>query len=178
MSALLLLLYPAAVFIGLRYLDPRWLALPLIAAAGWRLLQFRRQQTGLNPVPLLAATIGATALTLFTGSPYGLLLYPVLVNTVFFLLFVTSLARPPSAIETLARLREPDLPAEAIHYTRRVTQIWAAFFAVNGSVALATVFLDPYWWALYNGLIAYLLMAVLMGTEWLVRRRVRRNAHG
>jgi uncharacterized membrane protein len=33
-------------------------------------------------------------------------------------------------------------------------------------------------WALYNGLIAYLLMALLFAGEWLVRQRVQRRASG
>lgn len=177
-GGLLLLFYPLAVFIGLRYLDPRWLALILVAAACWRLFLYRHRRTGIATLPLLVAALGATVLTLTTGSSYGLLLYPVMVNGVLFTLFVSSLLRPPSAIETLARLQEPDLPPQAVRYTRKVTQIWAAFFAINGGIALATVFLDPYWWTLYNGLIAYLLMGTLMAAEWLVRRRVRRAAHG
>lgn len=177
-GGLLLLLYPLAVFTGLRHFDPRWLALLLVAAAAWRLFLYRRQRTGLATLPLLAAALCATILTLATGSSYGLLLYPVMVNAVLLTLFVTSLLRPPSIIETLARWREPDLPPRAVDYTRKVTGVWAVFFALNGAIALVTVFLDPYWWTLYNGLIAYLLMGLLMSVEWLIRRRVRGAAHG
>lgn len=177
-SGALFLLYPVAVFIGLRYLDPRWLALLLIIAAGWRLIRAGGLGTGFGPAPLMAAAVCATVITLVTGSSHGLLLYPVLVNGVLLVLFATSLARPPSVIETLARLREPDLPPQAVRYTRQVTQVWTLFFAVNGTIALITVFLDRQWWVLYNGLIAYLLMGALMGSEWLIRRRVRGSIHG
>lgn len=177
-GGLLLLLYPLAVFFGLRHFDSRWLALLLVAAAGWRLWLHRHQRTGPATLPLLAAALCATMFTLATGSSYGLLLYPVMVNVVLLVLFVGSLLRPPSVIETLARLREPDLPPRAVDYTRKVTGIWATFFALNGAAALVTVFLDPYWWTLYNGLVAYVLMGLLMGTEWLVRRRVRGAGHG
>ncbi|MFA5631139.1 MAG: hypothetical protein WC997_06490 [Porticoccaceae bacterium] len=174
-GSVLFLLYPLAVFTGLRYLDPRWLAALLMAVAACRLLVAR---PGTEPMYMVLAAAGACIITLVFDSSHGLLLYPVMVNGLLLLIFAASLARPPSAIEVLARVREPDLPPEAIRYTRRVTQVWAVFFAFNGAVALATVFLDPHWWALYNGLIAYLLMAILMGGEWLVRRRVRVPAHG
>lgn len=177
-AGLLLLLYPLAVFIGLRHFDPRWLALVLAVAAAWRLFLYRHNRAGIATLPLLAAALCATVLTLTTGSSNGLLLYPVMVNAVLFTVFVTSLLRPPSVIETLARLHEPDLPLRAVRYTRKVTQVWAVFFAINGGIALATVFLDPYWWTLYNGLMAYLLMGIVMSAEWLVRRRVRGAAHG
>ncbi|MCK9467780.1 MAG: hypothetical protein M0Q49_00075 [Porticoccaceae bacterium] len=177
-SSALLLLYPAAVFIGLRYLDPRWLALLLVLVVGWRLVSARSTgQLQASLVALVAAALGTTAITLVTGSSFGLLLYPVLVNCVLLAVFAVSLARPPSAIELVARLREPDLPSEAVRYTRRVTQVWTLFFALNGTIALATVFGDQRWWLLYNGFIAYLLMGALLAGEWLVRRRIR-GAHG
>ena len=60
-----------------------------------------------------------------------------------------------------------------MHYTRRVTQIWCAFFIFNGSVALFTALHgDMAMWTAWNGMIAYLLMGLLMGSEWLIRRRM------
>lgn len=167
----LFLLYPFAIYLGLGSFDPRWLALLLIAIVGLRLAASRLKPP--TAIPLAIAIAAATGYTLITGSQYGLLLYPVLVNGALLLLFAASLLRPPSVIETLARLREPDLPDAALAYTRKVTLVWAVFFALNGAIALATLYLDRTWWALYNGLIAYLLMGLLFGAEWLVRRRVR-----
>jgi len=58
----------------------------------------------------------------------------------------------PSMIERLARLREPRLPQAAIAYTRRVTQVWCVFFAINGAIALVTaIWASDQVWALYNG---------------------------
>jgi uncharacterized membrane protein len=91
-------------------------------------------------------------------------------------LFGASLAHPPSIIERFARLREPQLPPAAIAYTRRVTQVWCVFFAVNGSIALVTaLWASDQVWALYNGLVAYVLIGLLFAGEWVVRRRVRRS---
>ena len=59
-------------------------------------------------------------------------------------------------------------------YTRRVTQVWCGFFVVNGLIAVATaLWASPAAWALWNGLLSYVAMGVLMAGEWLVRRRVR-----
>ena len=77
-------------------------------------------------------------------------------------------------VERLARLREPALDARGVAYTRKVTWAWVFFFMVNGGVAAWLAWgHDLRAWALYNGLIACLLMGLLMGGEWLVRRRVR-----
>ena len=78
-----------------------------------------------------------------------------------------------AAIERLARLQHPDLPPEGVAYTRRVTQIWCGFFALNGSLAALLVLLEQYrWWAVYTGIIAYILMGILMGGEFAYRKWV------
>src|SRR5690606_36147533 len=90
-------------------------------------------------------------------------LYPVLVNAVLLCAFAASLWRPPSVIERLARLAEPNLPAEGVRYTAAVTRVWCAFFVLNGAAALYTaLFTDERAWALYNGLVAYMLMGALL----------------
>lgn len=173
---LLTLAYPALVYAGLGRFEPRWLACLLAALALLRAYATRER------VWLVAA---AGALLLAVASMLGnaawpLKLYPVLVNAVLLAVFTVSLYYPPSVIERLARLREPALPPEGVAYTRRVTQVWCAFFVINGSVALATaLWASDATWALYNGLISYGLMGCLFSGEWLVRRKVKaRHGHG
>lgn len=90
--------------------------------------------------------------------------------------FGHTLLFPPSLIERIARRREPDLPSHAVVYTRRVTQVWCVFFAINGGIALmTTLWCSPKIWALYNGVIAYLLMGLLFGGEYLVRLHFKRQ---
>ena len=102
-------------------------------------------------------------------------LYPVAVSAALLVTFGRSLFAGPPMAERLARLRHPDLSPEAIAYTRKVTIVWCCFFAANGLVALATaLWMSDKAWALYNGLISYLLMATLMGLEFLVRLRMQR----
>lgn len=171
---LLSVAYPVLVYFGIGVMEPRWLALLLCGLALARGLATR------DPL-WLSAAIGAAVLALVSVVGNALLplkLYPVLVNAVLLVAFFASLFSSASAIERIARLRDPALPPEAVVYTRRVTQVWCGFFVFNGSVAFATA----WWgsdaiWALYNGLIAYLLIGVLFAIEWLVRRRVM-AAHG
>lgn len=103
-------------------------------------------------------------------------LYPVAMNLAMLIFFGSSLIFTPTVIERIARVREPHLPAVAILYTRRVTQVWCLFFVINGALALfTTLFASPALWALYNGVIAYLLMAILFGCEYAVRLRFKRR---
>lgn len=164
--------YPLLVFASLGHIEPRYLALLLLLG----LLRIV-VGGGSSTVPtrwIATAALLLAALTALLNSSLPLKLYPVLVNVGMFAGFALSLVRGPSVVERLARLTDPHLPPEAVAYTRRVTQVWCAFFLGNGGIALATaLWASERTWALYNGLISYGLMGLLMGGEWLVRRRVR-----
>ncbi len=162
--------YPLLVFFGLGHFEPRWLALLLAALAVLRALGSR----DLFWWWAAGAGLVLAAVSALANAALPLKLYPVLVNLVLLIVFAASLRHPPSMVERLARLREPDLDAQGVAYTRRVTQVWCGFFVLNGGIALATcLWGSDKTWALYNGLIAYGLMGLLMGIEWLVRRHVR-----
>lgn len=171
--SLLMLAYPLLVYVGLARFEPRVLALLLAAIALLRAFVTRER------VWLWAAAGGIVlaAIAVAANDATALKLYPVLVNGVLLVLFGASLLRPPSMIERLARLHEPDLPPAAIAYTRRVTQVWCSFFVGNGAIALYTALCaSAAHWALYNGFVAYLLMGLLFAGEWLLRRRMRSAA--
>jgi uncharacterized membrane protein len=166
----LTLAYPFLVYFGIDRAEPRWLAFLLAAVALLRATATR------DAIWLWGAAFGLAlaALSAASNALLPLKLYPVLVNSVLLVFFGASLAHPPSMIERLARLREPELPQAAIAYTRLVTQVWCAFFAVNGSIALVTaLWASDEAWAVYNGFVAYVLIGLLFAGEWVVRRRVR-----
>jgi uncharacterized membrane protein len=164
------LAYPVVVYLALGHVSPRWIALLLVALALAR-AAVTRESFWVGAAGLALLLAAASVL----GDRWGpLKLYPALVNLVMFGLFAMSLWRGPSVVERLARLRETDFPPAAVAYTRRVTQVWCAFFVVNGLAAVATaLWASPATWALCNGLLSYVAMGALMGGEWLVRRRVR-----
>lgn len=171
---LLTVLYPLGVYAAMGRVQPHWLALMLVAIAFVRALVSRERFWW-------AVAAGALVLGLaawWRQDPLTVKLYPVLVNAVLLSVFAFSLRKPPSVIERLARLTEPQLPPAAVRYTARVTAIWCIFFSLNGAVALYTAcFSSDAVWAFYNGLLSYVFMGCLMGVEWCVRQRVkRRNA--
>jgi len=173
---LLLVLYPVLIYVGMQTFGPKVLAVILVVMALARLAAQRlaHQPLGNGGWLLLAAAL-AGGITLITGSLVGLKAYPVVVNLVLLGVFAISLWRSPTVIERLARLQTPDLPPQAIAYTRTVTKVWCGFFIVNGGIAAATVLASEQVWALYNGLLSYIAMGVLMGGEYLVRLRVQRR---
>lgn len=167
------LLYPVAIWLGEGHVEPRVLAGLLTLAGLTRLATLKIPRSGRW---WLAGMLLLVALTVWSNLLLPLKLYPVLVNVALFGAFAHSLVFPPSMVERFARLHEPNLPAKAIGYTRRVTQIWCGFFAVNGALALITaLWATPTIWLLYNGLIAYILMGLLFTGEFCVRRYLKRG---
>lgn len=168
--------YPIAVWCGLKNWGTGILAPLLITVFLLRLLTFRGK---LSRLTFFGKAIAVTGIVLVAASVVLretslLLYYPVAVNGILLGLFLSSLYGRQSLVERLARLSEPDLPPEGVIYTRRVTQVWCVFFLCNGTFALYTCLKgDMALWALYNGGISYLLIGLLMGMEWIVRKRLR-----
>jgi uncharacterized membrane protein len=176
LTAVLTVLYPLLIWFGHGRVEPRWLACVLLLAAASRVPSLKvsalARWSVFGALLLAGAAVAANAML-------PLKLYPVLVNAAMLAAFGYSLFVPPSMIERLARLREPDLPDAAIGYTRRVTQVWCVFFVFNGTLALVlALWSTEALWSLYTGVISYLLMGLLLGGELLLRRRFKRLQHG
>jgi uncharacterized membrane protein len=171
--ALLLLCYPFAAAWAVLHHYSVWLSLALLAIALLRYVLHRHSV--MAPIAVLA--VPCASISLLLGEELGLRLYPVLINLALLLLFTHSLLFPPPMIERFARLAQPELPAAAVLWTRRVTQVWCGFFAFNMLMAGWTVIYGSMQlWAWYNGGIAYLLMGLLLLGEWILRKKYRHKS--
>jgi uncharacterized membrane protein len=172
-TLLVTLFYPLAIWLGRGQVEPRLLALLLVLAAAARLPTLKVERASRW---WLAGALSLAAIAIWNNALLPLKLYPVLVNLCMLAVFAYSLYAPPSVIERMARLSDPALPAYAIAYTRRVTQIWCGFFVINGLLALLTaIWASAAVWLLYNGVLAYVLMGCLFAGEYLVRIIVKRR---
>jgi uncharacterized membrane protein len=173
LAAALTVVYPLVLWLGHGRVEPRVMAGLLLLVVALRLPGLRPHA---NARWLALGALALAALAMGANAALPLKLYPVLVNAGFLAVFAHSLAWPPSMVERLARVREPQLPPEAVAYTRRVTQVWCMFFALNGAVALGTaLYASEAVWSLYNGIIAYVLMGILFAGEYLMRMRLKRH---
>jgi len=166
--------YPFLVYWGLQHYDAQVLLLLLLLfiSIRWLVIGNGIAERKTIIITLLSVAIIAA----IWGEQLGLKFYPVMMNLGFLILFVSSLYSPPSIIERLARLQDPNLPEKAIAYTRKVTWVWSGFFLLNGSVAAITaLWATDKVWMLYNGFIAYILMGCLFAGEWLVRQKVKQH---
>lgn len=175
MFVLLTLIYPFVVFWALTHWGVQTSGLVLLAwmALGvWAVLKQRQSKTWL-PWALSAALIGMgivlrqTRLFLFT---------PVVINLGLLFLFAHSLREPQPILERFARKFVSDLSPVEVRYCRSVTKVWCLFFMLNATAAAGlAVFGTLQSWVFYNGFLAYVLMGILMTTEYVVRKiRFRR----
>lgn len=167
-------IYPFLVYFGLPYLPPGPLVVVAVVIGGLHLM--RQRGRGLMPRWSLLL-IPCVLLALLALRPVlAVQAYPPLVSLCLAATFAWSLARPPTAIERIARLTSPDLSPDGIAYTRTVTKVWTAFFVANAAIASACAIWFPVAvWTLWTGLVSYLLIGALIAGEVGVRRwRARR----
>jgi uncharacterized membrane protein len=173
------LAYPGLVFVALKFVEPRDLALGLLVIFVARLAlvsptRLMAYATSLGLPALLVAL--ALVVSVVWNDPLSLRLTPALVSFALLIGFTRSLARADSIIEAYARLQLGSLSEDESRYCRRVTALWCAFFLVNGAVASwLAVAGSLAEWALYTGCIAYVLIGALFASEFVYRQwRFRR----
>lgn len=166
--------YSLALYFGANYFEPWKISGILIVLLFVKLVTSYSDNHWSRP--LLIVGLLYFGFALWSNNLVSLRFYPALVSGVLLIIFSWSLVSPPSLIECLARLQHPDLPPEGVIYTRRVTQVWCGFFIVNGVIAFATAVWSSFEvWSIYNGLIAYLLAGMLMGGEYIIRRKTQKH---
>ncbi len=173
LNTVLVIAYPLAVYLGLTRFGARGvslLLLVLLLPTLWRKVAraSRAELRSVLGLPLsVFALIGLSAVL---DDPRFVLALPVLINGALFLQFALSLRATPM-VERFARMQEPELGPAQVAYCRRVTVVWCSFFVFNGALsAYLALFAEVAAWALYTGVIAYVLMGVLGATEYLVRK--------
>jgi uncharacterized membrane protein len=166
-------LYPVIIVYGLHC----WGALGVLSLGGLEWLI--RKKFVLKPVAnnkrfFLIVLLFAAAAQL---SSQKLMLYcPVIVSLTLLCIFAHTLIYTPSIIERIARLRYSDLPGDAVSYCRKVTIVWCSFFIFNAAVALQSIYSgSTHWWALYNGILSYVIIAALIGGEIIFRGHFVKN---
>lgn len=172
-NAILVAGYPLAVYFGLLHLSARSVGLLLMALLlPGLVLKFRGARredlVAVARVPLSVLAV-VTLAAVFDDKRFVLAM-PVLINLVLLYGFASSLRSTPM-VERFARMQDPSLGPEQVRYCRSVTKVWCGFFVFNALVCGAlALFASVSAWALYTGLIAYVLIGVLGASEYVVRK--------
>jgi uncharacterized membrane protein len=177
-QAVLFVAYPLAVYLGLSRFSARGVGLLLLVlllpGLVRQLWPRRGRLKALVSLPVAVAAL--IVLAIVFDDERLMLAYPVLVNAVLLGQFGWSLRGSQSMVERFARLQVDDLSEAEIRYCRRVTQAWSAFFVLNGTAsALVAIFGSRQAWALYTGLISYLILGVLFAIELTLRKYLFRR---
>ena len=101
--------------------------------------------------------------------------YPVCANLTVFLVFFCSLFSKETVIQKFAKMIDGELSENALKYTRNLTYIWCVLTFFNFVVSLITVFLSEEVWALFNGLISYILIGTLFFVEYIIRTILKKK---
>ncbi len=171
----LALSYPFVIYFGTAHISPAFLAGFLAA-----IVLLRVFTSELARHWKLGALSGVIVLGLLQwslrGGTQSLMFYPVLLNTALLIVFGQSLFREQSLIETIARKRNMDVGPHNLGYLRVLTAVWTGFFVISVIIStLTAVSGNMSIWLLYNGLVSYLLMGVLIVGELIVRYFFKRR---
>jgi len=131
------------------------------AAATWRILR------------IAAAPAAVWCIFLLRGNIW-FRLYPAIMVAAFLVPFAASLAGTP-LVETFARRMGANLDEAGVAYCRKATVAWTAFLSLHLAATVATVFMEPRVWAVYNGFVAYILIGGMFLGEFIARKRA---SHG
>jgi uncharacterized membrane protein len=164
---------PLLVFAGLPRFGARITAIALgailLPVAVRAIVSGRERLRSALLLPL--STVALLGLAAAMNDGRLMLAYPVLVNAALLLQFGISLWGARPLVETFARMRVTDLSLAEQRYCRSVTVVWCAFFVANGATAaLLAIFAPRAWWAVYTGVISYLLVGLLFAGEYAVRK--------
>jgi uncharacterized membrane protein len=179
LQTLVTLAYPLVILLALRVASPRAIGLAVLALLALRLIFGGRgglaSFTRLG-LPIAAGFAASTLASLWWNDALALLLTPVLVNLALFAAFAASFFQRETLIETLALEQAGSLSSDERAYCRKVTALWCAFLLANAAVSAKLALDDDRaLWALYVGVIAYVLMGLLFAAEFVYRHwRFRR----
>jgi uncharacterized membrane protein len=174
LQLLLSVAYPALIYLALRVMEPRVVALLVALLIGARLalvsLPKLAAYARVLRLPALAFAI-VMLITVASNDPIALLIGPTLLNFGLLTVFIRSLTKSECIVERFARVQVPVLSEAQARYCRRVTVVWCGFFLMNGSVVLwLAIARSTQEWVVYTGFISYVLMGMLFASEFVYRQ--------
>lgn len=177
---LLILAYPVLVHTAVVIESAPMMALAIVIIAAAMLTPPLRTGRIWAWLVLAASAAAASWLAWREATIYLLFVPPVLLNLFLMHLFLSSLrsGRTP-LISAVARAIRGNLPDSLAHYTRRLTQIWAAIFGFMAAwSAIAAVAADHTTWSLITNVLNYVIVVLFLLIEYPWRRwRFRHEPH-
>lgn len=169
-AGIVVLAYPLLIYLGVNRVGPGIFALVLLvmAAVRYRLSEQKNKKIQL----LLLACVGVySAAVALLDSTQALLFYPTVTNLGAALMFGLSLFERETIIERFAKMAGNEITENAKRYTWKLTLLWVCLLCTNAVfTAYSALFFSFDAWALYNGLLAYLIFGLFGGLEYIYRQ--------
>jgi len=169
LGAVAIIAYPMVVYIGLTRVGTRSAAVLLLVFSLLSTLWQSYQQRSFAWRNTLLIPLCTCALWL--DDHRYMLAMPVLINLALFAMFFGSLYSALPICERFARMQVADLSPAEQRYCRSITKLWSGFFVVNGGIAAGLASWGALsLWTVYTGLISYVLIGLVAGAEYTVRK--------
>ncbi|WP_414829121.1 hypothetical protein [Alteromonas sp. H39] len=153
-----LIAYPVVVYLHIDKIAPGWYAGILLLLVVLRVVA-SGNINGYKEWLLPGVVSVFCLLVMLYDSVIMLKFYPVLMNVGMGLMFLVSLTDSQTLIEKFAIAGGKKPPQAAAGYLRTLTLCWGLLLLFNGIIAAYTAwFSSTATWALYNGLISYVLI--------------------
>lgn len=166
--------YPFIILFGLKYLPPTFFGVALLFLLAMRYgVLLPEERPVLVPILLIFVTYALVAA--ISGSQAMLLYYPAVVSFTLCGVFLNSLRQGDPLLLRIIRARGWPISEHGPRYLYRLTAIWSGFFIANGLVSIWTSTQSLEIWTFYNGFLSYVLIATLMGVEYIFRRWYKRR---
>ena len=166
---LFVLAYPFIVYLHIDTVSPGWYGAVLLVVVLLRFI-FLANKTQFNDYLLLIVAVVFCCLVMLLDSAVLLKFYPVLMNAGMGLMFIGSLRGSETLIEKFAKAGGKTPPDAARGYLRVLTLCWGILLLLNAGVSAYTAwFTSMSTWALYNGVVSYLVIAGFAALEWAYR---------
>ncbi len=174
-DAIILVLYPLIVWLGLTYLSVRWTAALLLILLGRRFIAmvFTTKETSVPVIIQIVAMVALIGGAAASGSEILLRFTPFGISLVFFAQFAATLRKGSTPIiERFARLQRPDLPPDHVKYCHTLTKVWLIVFVGNSALVLTAAFIpSKAVWAVMVGPGSYFYLGIFLSAEYTYRKR-------
>jgi uncharacterized membrane protein len=168
--SVLTIAYPALVYYGINTFKPAFFGVLFLLAAIAKFFYSKNKSDPLSVIALVGVAAYSLILAVF-NTEWLLRLYPVVVSWGVATVFALSLRKEVTLIESFAIAAGKTITDNAKRYTRKLTLLWALLLLVNGLISLYLAALGTLQaWALYCGLLSYLLIGSFFLGEYQYRR--------
>lgn len=172
MQAVLLLLYPLNVYLGILLDIPVMQVIAIITLSAGLLYQELMNGNYRLWLIFILVVFTSFGVAYFELVIYFLYLPPVLIPLLVFSMFFRSLLPGNTPLITaIAAQARGELTEELSRYTRHITIIWAIILGLLTIEAILFPWLvSDYIWSLFTNIINYVVIALMFVGEYIVRR--------